>query len=627
MRSFKHHPRILGLMAALLAVTTAGHRHACAQTNLEPLVRTFAAARAWLDAGGAGAAIEAPAEVRSAAVVLRLHGRVIGMGKDAGGPAPQRTVDRALRAAFDDARAKAPSRPAAPADPAELGRSLTLELELAGDRVPLIGRTFEEASRQFEPGECGLQLADGDRTAYMPASFLLARDMAAPASRGIVSLVRELGLPARDLPELQELGGRTALYSSKGLRITERSPGGALVVPCRLLPAVPGEAPPREWMHDACGRIAGRLERQLEFAPGGDGAPQDAVAQLGRTGLRGDFRLLAGSFEPFTAPPGEQALAAWALARAATTPGWPQPLRDRCAATSRRVLTALADVDPSEREPTSDPIATACILLAAAELGGAGELPPAFGRRAREALAAQLMPAALAVARPLERAMLLDAAAATASGDAPPIGRERLEPEIGSALASAGAAELPAIAPFLFDALRRLHGDRWAGAMEARVRDAANAARTVLLATQLGEPGPGTGQGPVTLDDMPGAYPTAGSASGRAGAQSLRMQVFVAMLAGLPGMRADDRDREDRLSLGRANRFLGQLLAPKSIACCTASPDLAEGGILASPAEATQPVAAQAFAILALAESERALARLDAADAGTPGIPASAPGR
>jgi hypothetical protein len=109
---------------------------------------------------------------------------------------------------------------------------------------------------------------------------------------------------------------------------------------------------------------------------------------------------------------------------------------------------------------------------------------------------------------------------------------------------------------------------------------------------------------------MVGAYPMAGSAAGRISAQSLRSQLFVAMLAGQPAWRAPMRDGEDRASLRWAVRFVAQLAAPGSIAYCAPTPERAVGGILASPADAAQPVAAQAVAILALAESEAALERL-----------------
>jgi hypothetical protein len=148
----------------------------------------------------------------------------------------------------------------------------------------------------------------------------------------------------------------------------------------------------------------------------------------------------------------------------------------------------------------------------------------------------------------------------------------------------------------------------------------------VLVATQLRAPAAGDGA-PGIPGDVAGAYPATGSAAGRASSQSLRMQLFVAMLAGQPGSRSERRDAEDRGTLGQANRFLRQLLAGPAIAACAPAPDRAVDGVLSSPAEASQPPAAQAMALLALAETERAHARLDAPPAGTGGNAGSAPAR
>jgi hypothetical protein len=621
MRSFQLIPSVLGRIAAAVVLLGVPAAPAARAQDAEVLVRSMFGARAWLDAGGSGPAPATPDEVRSAAVVLRLHGRPIGFGKDAGGGSTGDTLERALRAAFAEAREKARARPAAPGDAVGLGRELTIELELAAARAPLIGRTFEEVAKQVEPAACGLQMTDGDRTAYMPSSFLLARHMAAPVSRGIISLVRELELPARDLPELQALGGNTAIYASVALRVAEVRPRGTPMLPCRVLPPVPDDPPARAWAADACSRLTGRLERQLEVAPAGEGLPADAAPQLARTGLRGDYVIVADGYEPFTAGPADQALVAWALSRAAGTAAWPLPVRDRCAATARRVLAALADVDASERDPVTDPAAVACAVLATADLGGADELPAAFAGKVDAALEAALAPAAFAMVRPHARALLLDAAAARAGSAAPPLPRDRLDSEIAKALSEVPAQELPASAPFLFDALRRLNGDGWIDAIDPGQRRSIDAARTVLVATQLRQvTAAGGGATPPVPADAVGAFPATGSPAGRASAQSLRMHLFLATIAGLPGTRSADRDAEDRDALGRANRFLRQLQATAAIAYCAPAPDRAVDGILASPADASQPLAAQAVAILALSESERALGRLDVPAGGKAGI-------
>jgi hypothetical protein len=243
------------------------------------------------------------------------------------------------------------------------------------------------------------------------------------------------------------------------------------------------------------------------------------------------------------------------------------------------------------------------------------------------ALAAHLAPAALSMARPHARALLLAAAAARRNDAEPPLPAERLSTEVAAALAAVVPAELPAVAPFLFDALRRIHGPDWHGSLDPAASRAAEAARAVLVATQVTAGDDAAGR--RVPDDAVGAYPAAGSASGRASAQSLRMHLFMAMLAGSTGDGDVARDLADRRSLGLANRFLRQLQVPPSIDWFAPAPDRALGGILASPAEAAQPVAAQAIAVLALCETDIALERLDsrAAAAGNGGIGGSSPAR
>lgn len=609
MRSLRLAAAILGLHA--VATLHAGPPAPGALPDPGGVADAYFAARRWLD--GAGEPPPTPPDVRSAAVVLRLHGRVAGLGKDDGSGPAEGIVDRALRAALADATEKARVRAVeGEAPPGGIGPLLTLELELAGTREPLVGRTFEELAKAYEPGECGLQLVDGTRTAYEPASHLLARRMSFPPSLAVLAMLKSIDLPPRDLPDLQALGGATALYASRGIRLAQLQPGGAPFTPARVLPAAAMAPASRPDAATACSSLVARLSAQLDAPSATDGVPAEAAAQFARTGLRGDYALLSDRYEPFVARPADQAMVAWALARASTVASWPIPLRESAARTAGRILDALAEVDAAEESPQEDPVAVAGATLAIHDLRAPADRWPALRATLSKSLAARLEPAALASAAPAARALLLDAAAAHDAGGSPVIDRAGLRESVLRVLEETRAAELPVIAPFAFDALRRLDGDSWPTAIAAR-RDAIEAARTVLLATQARPVAPDR---PASLADAAGAFPMTGSSTGRIGAQSARAQVFVAMLAGLPGTRSAARDDEDRASLGWAGRFLLQLQAPPGVSYCAPAADRAVGGILASPADASQPVAAQAMAVLALAESELAFARMDAPLAG-----------
>ena len=580
-------------------------------------VETYFAARRWLDDAGPKAVVPTPADVHSAAVVLRLHGAIVGLGKDAGNETGGSIVDRALRAALDDARAHRASHTSTTEERESIGALTTLELELGGTREPLIGRTFEEIARSIEPGECGLQMTDAVNTAYMPASHLLARRMASPVSRALLAMVTDLRLPPRDLPDLQALGGHTAVYAVHSIRLAQLAPSKPPFALARVLPAVANEPATRTEGAAACTEIVTRLAAQLDPAPSAEGLPADAATQMARTGLRGDYAIAADRYEPFIAGPSEQGLCAWALAHAAATASWPVDLRARAAHTSARTLRALADVDPSERDPVAEPAAVAYCVLALSETPAAGtalpaadlQPPAAFAKRMTDALVAVLPRTSLATMRPHIRAAVLDAAAALDVRGTPGMPRAELLAAIDTAWSDTQPAELPLVVPLLIDAERRLATPDVEARLEAH-RTAMDAARTVLLGTQIraGDP-----LRPSSLLDAPGAFPLTGSAAGRISAQSLRAQVFVAMIAGMPATRSAERDVEDSRSIGWATRFLRQLMAPASIAYCARVPERALGGVMASPADAAQPVAAQAIAILALTESERAWARLEAA--------------
>lgn len=641
LRNFRRNPSIMrSLIAGALftGLVAAGARAATAAES-PPVpdaggaVEAFFAARAWLDGSGAATApVATPTDVRSAAVVLRFRGRIVGKGEDAGdgraadgaaGAGPGRDgshantgpLDRALRRALADVRARSATSVAG-IDARPDARALTLELELAGERQALIGRTFAEIARTIEPAECGLQITDGERTAYAPAADLLARRMAAPPSRAILAMVGELGLPARDLPDLQSLGGATAVYGSWGVRLAQRTPDGAPVALARVLPPVAMAPATRAEARAVAEAVVARIERLLMPPALPEGVPPEAAETFRRTGLRGTYLVPANLHEPIVAGAAEQAFVAWGLARVARTESWDASLRTRAQAAADRVLSALAEVDASESDPADDVAATAFASLAIADLAapraagdaapGAGATHDALRARLRAALARIAAPAALASLRAADRAVVL-AAAATMAGDAePPMDAAHLASAIDAEWNATNAAQTVANAPFLMEAERRLAGVGAARARPSSANDALDAAHAVLLGTQLRP----DASRPASLADEVGAFPVAGAASGRVSSQSLRPQVLVAMLATDPAMDAGVRG-SSREALGWANRFVRQLCAGPEIAVCAPAPEAAVGGILASPADASMPVGAQAMALWALAESETALATLE----------------
>jgi hypothetical protein len=436
--------------------------------------------------------------------------------------------------------------------------------------------------------------------------------MASPTSRAILAMVTELGLPARDLPDLQALGGATAVYGAWGIRLAQPAPDAAPSVLARLLPPAAMEPLSRPAASALASRIVARLERELAPPPDAASLPEGAAETFRRTGLRGTYLVPADLNEPVVAPAADQAFVAWALAQVAGTPGFDEPLRARAAAAARRVLSALADVDPSESPAVDDVNATALAVLAAdalreAPAGGAADaLPASFVAALDASLRRLAAPASLASLRAPERAHVLAALAARIAAGAPGAERTAVQSAIDALWADTRPAQMVAIAPWLMMADRSLGR----ATPPAAARDAVDAARTVVLGTQVrADP-----SRPPSLADEAGAFPVTGSAAGRISSQSCRVQAFVAMLAGGPESSARRERDAERAALGWGNRFIAQLCVGAAQANFAPRPDLADGGILASTADASMPPAAQGLALWALAASERALERLDGLD-------------
>lgn len=628
MRAFLPVMRVIGCRvaaAALLAaifVATATPAGAAPPPSADTAVAAFLQARAWLDAGQIPAAAPDPPGVVAAGAILRLNGRLLGSGRalaadpavgrfPTDGPAPKpdprgtiaRAVASALSAAYVDTPVKQHEG---------LGARLMLELEIATEPEPLIGRTFTEIAKGFEPAEAGLAMRHGDRWAYLPASQMITRRLASKASGPFLVMLGELMLPARDLAELQDAGS-TAVYAVRGIRLAQVDPRATPFVPARTLPVRSGDELPRAEAATLAGRIIGRLADSLRLPAEGDGVTPEILAALKRIGLRGDYQLMGDSWSPSYGGPAEQVLCVLALAKAAEVPTWPEPLRLQARATACAVLRALADVGSGEVDPAKDHAAAALGLLAIDAMRGCtgeGGAPCDADLEPHLAAAAtgRLGEAELTVERPYVAAALVAAAAVRERAGMPLIPRAALERALDEQWKRTEAAQLVTNGPLLLLAERALAADDAALAARLAPRRAAiDAALTVLLGTQQR---PLPADAPATLADGVGAFPVTGTPAGRASTQSARAQLFVALAATLPGGDSTRATSHARALRG-GSRFLAQLTAGPEIRAFAPNPTAAQGGVLASTVDLMQPLVGQAMAIWALAESERAQDALD----------------
>lgn len=582
-----------GLLAVLIGLVLSVTAPPALASPAEPPA-AFTQARLWLDTGRVPEpGVAAPDAPPFVAVILRLNGRVVGMGKS-GGTAPgslEEAMARALKAARADEAVRVLGDDA-------LSR-LTLELELGQAAEPLVGATFEQAIAPLQPAMQGLALRHGEAWAYLPASHVLARGMAAPLSRSVLALLNELRLPPRDLPELRA-GGSTALYAVPCQRWVQATPHDAPQRVMRLAEPLPREPLPSDRLARATCDLADYLARQLRgpASPPQTEAEAAMRATLARLGLRGTYQPIADEHLEVTASPADQALVAFALARAGELARCPS-MSPSPTSSARTLLAALEAVEPGETPPLTSPAACALSLLADATLtrdpaGGGAALSPTFRTAAAESVARTAAATATGPAPQMDRALALAAAAASQRIDRPVMPREALVAALAQAWTQVDRHTALVTAPWLLLAEREL-GDAGAATRMASTLPELDIACEALVTTQAAALA-------TAPEDAWGAYVVLDASGARATAQSARPMLFLAWYAPTVSGQPSRRDAL-HASLRAAARFLAQLQAGPACAYTLRAPDRAFGGVMQAPYDPTQHPAAQGMALLALVET------------------------
>jgi len=304
------------LLVSLLAVTPSV---ADDRPPLDEGVLAWTVARGWLDRLEVPRAQEAEAsvplrEAHGVSILVRLNGRLIGRGEHVG------RDGLALRTAMADALAdifaNANLTETLEIDAMHPGRRLTLELELAGEPIPLLGGTFHEISARLEPGIDGLAMRRGNEIAMMFPGAMLATNLAGRPATAFGSLSTELGLGLRDLQELRR-SERVEVYRMGVRRLVQPTEGAAPIEPIRnaQLVVLRGVTADRavetlEAMIGRAGqhRFTGTLDRA------GAARPSRLAPRLSL--FRGDYRPSVDQMRDPLADTFEQALMSFALLRA-----------------------------------------------------------------------------------------------------------------------------------------------------------------------------------------------------------------------------------------------------------------------------------------------------------------------
>ena len=353
----------------------------------------FLAARAWLDADALpaldaqAAQIELPA-TNAVCVLLRLNGRLVGVGEDATGDGLmlRRATGRAVVKALGDETIRSVR--------ATLGDKVTarlsLEIELAGEPTPLLGRTIADAAARIVPGRDGIAVRRGETIVRAFPSRLIASDNADRPDGTIAALLVDAGLPAKDLNQYADTD-RVSLARFATIRLRESSPGGAPEVITRGGRAIElVEITPNATMRMAI-QLTTRLAGQLVAAPKSEQPhekPQDAHsvdAQHADTRLLGTLNPTADRYDPPFADARQSALAALALAYAARVPQFPEALATQARNDAQRLVSSIALLPDAERPATVDSV---CALALCASSVADEDLRAQLAARVRTQIAA-----------------------------------------------------------------------------------------------------------------------------------------------------------------------------------------------------------------------------------------------
>jgi len=580
----------------------------------EPKLADFDSSKAW-----------------SAVVILRKDGRVIGVG-DSHEKDP---IQRAIGTAIADAKRRIGQ---AGGDAAAVPWSqMTLELEVGSKPEPLIGSTYLQAAQEVEPALDGIAVRRGTVWAVAHPAVLQSLNAAAAPDQTFLSLVMQLGLPARDFDEIPATE-RVALYKFDTTRIVQPA---LTMLPTfvhrgsRIEPLV-GPTATVQGAHTAVNGILQWFERSLIRPNETDAAqPQGERRALQALGLRGDYLPADGNDESINAAPAEQALAAFALARCATLNASDESVAHRARSLALDILAGLQDVAEIEKDPLADPKAIAWIVMTAVELEMQGDHLKASPAAVTLSANAKGLLAKMAATTPKD-ALPLPRSKSASPSTAPldHAGILRGDP-LEQALTAAALASLDHAGHPLVDhvALVQSIDQCWQGNSKSQIvgilgwllladlklgsvpeahAAIARAARSALSRVQLGvDDGANSPAAAHVEPDLVGAFALSGIASKGATAQTARPGYALALMMTDPTLTpVGEQFRARAMQLGVV-RFLRQLVYDEVSSYLARDPKRTLGAIRTAPWDSRVAVAGNAMALLCLEESEFAIKTLN----------------
>lgn len=623
----------LSTIAASFLMLFASVSGASAMTSpsRQQIYDSWRVVRGWIDGAAAPKAWTPPPGVApwSAVVILRLRGRVVGVGEAHDDSSLLHAATRAIA----DAGTRLPALAEGSSPPT--WRLITLELELGERPTPVIGTDYAQAGGEVDPAREGLAVRRGDEWTLAHPSVLQALDAAGAPEQTFLSLVMQHGLPARELSEIPA-SERVGLSKFEVQRVVQPTPdsGPALVHRgLRLVPnPTPGNSP--TLARASAASIASWLERSLIEAPAASQwppstpspasspPPSEQSASLAALGLRGDYLPAEGRDEPLAARPAEQALSAYALARFASLAG--SASADTIEAASARqcaktILAGLDTVAEIELDPLADPKALAWIVLAADALDATlddtkGDPTTDSTKSARLVLNARGLISKQVAADGthingdlLEQAVTAAALTTLERAGHGVIPRDQLIAIVDDLWKSPPRAQFVGVLDWLIIADRNL------GVIPEAHASLARAARIAISRVQLGMPGSSDASPSERVSaDLAGAFSLAGVGGRGASGQSARPGHALALMLADPVLTpVGERYRARAMQIALV-RFLTQLIYDEVACYLCPDPRRALGAVRNAPWDSEVAVAGNAMALLCLSESASAIERINA---------------
>lgn len=324
--------------------------------NTSDVVDAYIKLRRWTDNFSLPPADDSEAQItlqgaRGIRVTLRRSGRVLGTGVDNTGD--NLMLRRAAGRAFGEVLGDRVVANLPKALQADIGSMLILELEVAGQPEPLLGRTLPDLARQLSPGLDGLAIRRANQWGLQFPSQMRAANIQARIELQFLPLAVQLGLPAQTLAELTAMSD-VSLYRFSTIHLVQLSPADQPFSTFRGDVIVPLADVTPQGIADFADGIASHLLRSFS-------------THESARGIKGDYLPHIDKYKILIASTFDQALTAFALAKYAQAPGVQQILALEALEASRQILRNLAAMKEGYDNPLASPVSAAAVIYAALE--------------------------------------------------------------------------------------------------------------------------------------------------------------------------------------------------------------------------------------------------------------------